>query len=261
MNDTEKAFDFINHYFDKIYILSLKDSVSRHESLKEHMSYVDYEIFWGTDKKELPAQIINDKSFYDDNAHRNTKRTKRSMILGECACADSHRRIYQDIIDNGYQRALIFEDDVVPVLNELRELEHRFTTLPSDWDLILLDYYDHYLPSKTNIFKSNVYSMLHKLNIGGWGQIPLPLIKQRNMREYNEYFWRPGKLSGTHAYAVSSNAAKRYIAYQTPIKLQADRVFYFYHAEHALNDFALKAPAFARGEVANISTIDVPGSK
>ncbi len=261
MQDVKHGFEFINNYFDKIYVISLKGSTSRHESIKHHLNELNYEIFWGTDKRDLPQTITQDTSFYDDTAHRQIKRTKRSMILAECACADSHRRIYKDVIDNDYNRVLIFEDDAIPVLSTIGNVERALNTLPENWDLILFDYYDHYLPSAGNNTKRWIYSILHHLKIGGWDQIPPALIALRNMREYNQYFWRPGKLSGAHAYAVSNNGAKHYLNYQTPIKLQADRIFYFYHAIQALNDFALKIPIFARGEESKTSTIDVPASK
>ena len=43
-----------------------------------------------------------------------------------------------------------------------------------------------------------------------------------------------------HAYAVSDSAAKKFVSYQTPVHLQADRIFNYYAAERPLKAFALR---------------------
>ncbi|MGQ8364177.1 glycosyltransferase family 25 protein [Glaciecola sp. 1036] len=248
-------FEAFNQYFDKIYIVTLEGYEDRHKSIEKYMAGLDYTLWWGTDKRKLPQDILQDTAFYDDAAHRHTKRTTRSMNLGELGCADSHRRIYQDAVENQYRRVAIFEDDAVPNPKVLANFAQQMATLPQDWDTVIFDYYDAHFEDFKGKLKQATYKMFHKLHIANWHKVPVELIDQMLMRDFNQYFYLSGRFSGSHAYAVSLNAAKKYLAYQTPIKLQADRIFYYHKSSFPLHNFACKEPMFLQGEVAQQSTI------
>jgi glycosyl transferase family 25 len=257
MNAPSSVFAALNQYFDKIYVITLEGCDDRQDSIKSHFSGLNYSFWPGTDKRKLPSNVQNDPSLYDDAMHKNTKRTSRSMSLGEYACACSHRSIYEDVVANNYERVLIFEDDAIPLLGRLSEFSVEMATLPSDWDVVLFDYYDHQLPSFKTSLKQSIYRLYQALHIANWHKVSPTLLSHLPMREFNEYFYLPGKLSGAHAYAVSNKAAKAYVEYQTPVILQADRIFYYYSQYKTLKEFALKDAMFGRGEVSEISTIGV----
>jgi glycosyl transferase family 25 len=75
------------------------------------------------------------------------------------------------------------------------------------------------------------------------------------MRTYNKDFYLAGRLSGAHAYAISLNAATYYLDYQQPVKLQADRIFYYCEGLDDKSIFACKKPMFLRGELSKVSSI------
>lgn len=257
MKNEGSLFAGLNDYFDKIYVITLEGCDDRQQSIQTHFAGLNY-VFWpGTDKRKLDSNILTDQASYDDYKHKRTKRTTRSMSLGEYACACSHRSIYQDAVTNGYARVLIFEDDAIPRLDRIVDFEAKMATLPDDWDLVLFDYYDHQVPSFKTSIKKAVYMLYQKLHIANWHKVSPKLVSYLGMREYNQDFYHPGKLSGAHAYAVSNKAANHYLEYQSPVILQADRIFYYYSEYCELKEFAMKVPMFARGEVSEISTIGV----
>ena len=257
MKNERSLFSSINDYFDKIYVITLEGCEDRQQSIQTHFTGLNYTFWPGTDKRKLDPKVQENLDLYNDQLHKNTKRTTRSMSLGEYACACSHRSIYEDALANNYQRVLIFEDDAIPLLNRITAFEAEMASLPEDWDVVLFDYYDHQAPSFKTFVKQWVYRVYHKLHIANWHKVSSKLINHLVMRDYNTHFYHPGKLSGAHAYAISLKAAKHYTAYQKPVILQADRIFYYYSEHEILKEFALKDPMFGRGVVSEISTIGV----
>lgn len=66
---------------------------------------------------------------------------KRSMSFGEIGCFLSHYRIWEDTVNNGYKRILVFEDDLRFVQDFKRKLQRVMEEADSfvpDWDLIYL---------------------------------------------------------------------------------------------------------------------------
>jgi hypothetical protein len=99
----------------------MERSVERRESAQEQFDAVglDVEFFRASDGKlEAPEKIFISKS--------------------EWGCADSHIRIWKDIIENGYETALVFEDDVVLDPNFVSKLDEIMNELPPDWDFVNL---------------------------------------------------------------------------------------------------------------------------
>jgi|GEM_PF-626718 len=258
---TSNRFAHINRYFDKIYVINLSRAEQRRDSIAKHFEGLNY-VFWvATDRLQLDQSVLQDAQKYDDLAHKRIKRTHRSMTLGEYACAHSHLSIYADAVKHNFQRILIFEDDAVPVLDRLSNFDKQLSSLPDDWDCVLFDYYDAHFSSALTALKQAMYKVFHFLNISNWQNVPLDLINNMSMRHYNDDFYIPGRFSGSHAYALSLKAARAFAEYQTPIKLQADRIFYYYLQNTDLKQFAAKRPMFTRGELAQTSFIGLSHSK
>lgn len=249
------VFADLNQYFDKIYVITLEGYEARQASIKEHFDGLNYEFWPGTDKRDFSDEVLKDTTLYNDKVHRITKRTSRSMTLGEYCCSVSHRRIFEDMLEHGHERALIFEDDAIPVLSALPDFKTTMASLDQGWDLILFDYYDHYLEGFGSSVKKALYKLYHHLHIANWQHVPKHLINNITMREYNEHFYKVGKCSGAHSYAVSAKAAKHYIDMQTPVILQADRIFYYDNEPDKLKKFASKTSFFDRGDVSLVSSI------
>lgn len=104
------------------YCINLERSPDRRESAFQEFERegLDVEFFRATDGKvEAPNGIYISKS--------------------EWGCADSHIRIWRDMVENGYETALIFEDDVKLKPGFIEKLNEIMIELPDDWDFVNLD--------------------------------------------------------------------------------------------------------------------------
>ncbi|HFT1527993.1 TPA: glycosyltransferase family 25 protein [Providencia stuartii] len=91
----------------KIYVLSLKKSKRRTIFSQNNLFLSDnYVFFDAVEGKLLPNDYII-------NINKLTKRYKRDIGRNEIACADSHIAIYQNMIKENIEWAIIFEDDVI----------------------------------------------------------------------------------------------------------------------------------------------------
>jgi len=255
MNSNRQILGALNPYFDQIYILTLPHAQDRQESVKMLMDGLNWRFFYGVDKEGLSMERVIKQGIYDDGAHRRTKRTHRSMTLPEVACALSHRAIYQDAVDNQYEKILIFEDDVLPCYDKLEYFPDMIGQLPKDWDLIMFGYYGEKRSSLKSWLQQQIYKVFRQLHLFNWHIVNKRWLEKLCMVNYSTDFFSIGKVLGTHAYAVNVQTAKNFIEYQTPIKLQADRVFNYYLSEYDLKAFAPKQPLFTLSALSKISQI------
>ena len=249
------VFAPLNDFFDAIFVITLEGYEMRQQSIRENMNGLNFEFWFGTDKRKLDEAVLLDNTQYDDESHQKIKRTHRSMSLSEYACACSHRSIYKHMVDNNLKRVLIFEDDAIPNEDELKNFSTHIETLPDDWKVLLFDYYGAKYEDTKGRLKRQMYKLCHYLNISNWQNVSLSMINRMLMRPYNNHFYLAGRLSGAHAYSVTQDAAKYYLDYQHPIKLQADRLFYYCEGLDNEKIFACKKPMFLRGELSKVSSI------
>ncbi|CAG8716039.1 28593_t:CDS:2, partial [Dentiscutata erythropus] len=108
-------------------------------------------------------------------------RVKGGLDLGVKSCYLSHYLIYQLIIDNEYENALILEDDIDMELNITNILTDIYPHLPNDWDVL---YVGHCGESKIEMTVANVFGF--------------------ELR-------KTGNPLCTHGYAVSSSGARKLV--------------------------------------------------
>jgi GR25 family glycosyltransferase involved in LPS biosynthesis len=99
----------------------MEKSVKRRESAQNQFDKagLDVEFFRATDGKvEAPEGLFISKT--------------------EWGCADSHIRVWRDIVYNGYDTVLVFEDDISLVPDFKYKLEQIIDELPPDWDFVNL---------------------------------------------------------------------------------------------------------------------------
>ncbi len=94
----------INEYFDKIYVLNLHRRSDRIQNTKSRLDkiQINYEKFGATD-----GSVI--KPIWQSFSNENKNFTSPNYL----ACSISHLSIYKDAIENGYNRILILEDDIL----------------------------------------------------------------------------------------------------------------------------------------------------
>ena len=118
-----------------IFVISLSDSTSRRKLISEQLNIlgIEFEIIQAIDgRKGLPAQY---ERFIDRVA--TLKGFDREMTDGEYACALSHQKTYDTILERDIPGAIILEDDAIPTPGFKRFIE---TKSYNAGDLIQLDY-------------------------------------------------------------------------------------------------------------------------
>ena len=126
--------------FDKVYVINLKRRPERLQkiSLILRLLGIKFRIFDAVDGNALTDAEVARLHFlpgYEDPY------AKRPMTKGEIGCFLSHYWIWRDIVDNKYQRVIVFEDDVRFAENATVELNRVVEDLMKtqlDWDLIYL---------------------------------------------------------------------------------------------------------------------------
>lgn len=93
----------------KIYVVNMDSRTDRWAHVSKQLDNLGlkYERLSATVGKEL--SIEQQKLF---NKRKFLLEQKKPVVLGEIGCAYSHRRIWQNIIDNDIDYALVLEDDV-----------------------------------------------------------------------------------------------------------------------------------------------------
>ncbi|GAA0856174.1 glycosyltransferase family 25 protein [Aliiglaciecola litoralis] len=255
MKNNLQVFESLNTFFDHVYVLTLDDATDRQENIKQVLEGLNWSFFKATDKRNLKPETFEQDNIYDDTLHKNTKRTTRSMKTGEVACSLSHVRMYQDMLDNNYKRILILEDDVLPEYDELKNFNAIIKELPDNWEVLMMGYYGEKPPTFKYRLQQSVYRLFHHLHLFNWHKVPMKWIDEICLSDYSPNLYEIGKVLGTHAYAINQSAAKKFIEYQTPVILQADRIFNYYKSENELHAFALKKTMFTLSELSKESSI------
>ena len=245
----------LNSAFDHIYVLTLDRARERQEHIASELEGLDFEFFTGVDKFDLDYDATIADGVYDDDKHHRLQRSSRSLSLGEVACALSHRGIYEDAVERGYETILVLEDDVAFLRQNLPVFEAAWAELPADWEFLLLGYYDERYSTPFYECKRLYYQACRRLGLFHWERVSRRFINHQAMRPYSEHWWRMGRTSGGHAYALTQSACRRFVDYHTPVFLQADRVFYYYAMDRDLNAYALKEQLFVPSELARDSGI------
>jgi GR25 family glycosyltransferase involved in LPS biosynthesis len=60
----------------------------------------------------------------------------RSLSMAEISLVLKHRFIYEDVIKNGYQNVVVFEDDIILVDDFIEKMDSYMQQLPKDYDFL-----------------------------------------------------------------------------------------------------------------------------
>jgi glycosyl transferase family 25 len=209
----------LQHFFDKILVVSVHRFTDRHERVRERLKGLDFEFFWGADKLQLNMETVKEDGTYDESKAIELERLGKPLSSGELACALSHRNVYTAIIENGWKRVLILEDDVWPLNNNMAQLPMALKELPGQWDLLYFGYLKHEKIS----FDVKLKQLFYKI-VSPFGLIKWNYTMAANMlpRKYSAHLKRAGFHDCTHAYAVTLEGAKKLLDAQTPVVYRAD---------------------------------------
>lgn len=170
----------------KVYIINLKKDIEKKEYMLDLVKkyFSNYSIFEAVYGKELSTEYTN--SLLDFT--KMQKHLKRNLTSGEVGCSLSHIKIYEDMINNDTEKALILEDDI-SFDNNLSETINYINKLDLNWDIILLGHHTH-------------FSRLIDTKISFWSK------KYKLSNSYD--LLRPSEIGyGTYGYLISKNGAKK----------------------------------------------------
>lgn len=258
--DYSEVFDVLNTFFDKIYVISLKRSEDRHEHFEKILNGLQYEIHWGFDGKQTTHETLINKGLYNPYLAKQLKILYdfpvKDVLLNSIACSLSHTDLYRKIIDNGFERVLILEDDIMLEKHIAPEnLIGGMRELPNNWDLFYLGHLNNNTSKRfsVNVRHKIIYPLLFKL---GFKRYDPEIAKRRYPREFSEHLELSGYHLGTHAYGVSSGGAEKLLRYQTPVSREIDIAFADLCMYGFLNAYSLKNRLFSQNRTDLASTIE-----
>lgn len=209
----------LNDFFDRIVVITLRRATTRHERLVRALAGLRYELFHGTDQRDLDLEELTDRGLYDPDRARKLHRFGRTMTLGHIACVMSHVSVWRQVLAGPHRRVLILEDDAVPCPTGLPFVSEALAELPRSWDLVYLGY-----GRNERVTTRLRLNRLCYMALGAAGLLYLSGREASRVlpRPFSEHLRRAGLHDQTHAYAVTPVAAERLLRFQEPIALNVD---------------------------------------
>jgi glycosyl transferase, family 25 len=213
------AYHFLQHFFDKIFVVSVPRFTERHQKLKQNLAGLQYDFFWGADKLKLDYATAKTDGTYDEQMAQKLQRQGKALNLGEIACSLSHRMVYEEMLKHNWQKVLILEDDILPLYTNLAQLPIALNELPEDWELVYLGYLKHENVTAALKRKQIWYKILSRFGLMKW---TYKMVTNLLPKPYSSHLKKAGFHDCTHAYALTLQAAKKLLAAQTPVVYRAD---------------------------------------
>ena len=203
--------------FDKVLVVSVPRFTDRHKVVAEKLNGLHFDFFWGADKMHLDGEMLSRN--YNEIKARKLQRQGKALNFGEIACALSHRMVYDAMIENGWKKVLILEDDVLPVYDKLNQLTAAMDELPADWELVYLGYLKHELVTPALKRKQFFYRIISSIGLMKW---TYKMVSNLLPKPFSAHLRKAGFHDCTHAYAITLEAAKKLRAAQSPVVYRAD---------------------------------------
>ena len=217
----QTIFDLLNHFFDKIYVITLQRATDRHLHIQKELNGLHYEFFYGKDKNEFSVSTLEQKGIYNERLAKKHHRYGKPMTPGMIGCSWSHKLVYTDIITHNYSKVLILEDDVVIDWNQAHLLPQLLKALPTDWELLYLGFAGNEQAPSNASFKKTYYHLLRVLGIFKYSHAT---INNLYPQKAGEHLYKAGYHDCTHAYALTYSGAQKLAKLQQPISFFPDNL-------------------------------------
>lgn len=237
----QKNFEYLNKYYDKIYVLSVAAAKSRRNFFAERFTGLYYSFFYGADKNNFSIEELIEKKIYSENLTKKHHRYNKLMKPGEIACAWSHKMIYDDIIRNNYDRVLIFEDDAVPDAETVKKIPAILSEIPEDCELLMWGWGKNGESNFGSSVKKIIYHIQYSLGLLKWNHT---IIKNLFANPFSPHLKKAGFHDYTYAYAVTKSGAEKLLKMQTPIQYIADNLLAYAGTQKIVNGYIVYPAAF-----------------
>lgn len=169
------------------YIVNLKENIDRRDAMKKQLDHanLNYQFIEAVKGADLTDEQIKSKVLNYPDCF---------LTKGEIGCALSHIKIYQQMVNDNIEYALILEDDAVIPQNIEETINHIIQQdINSKSNVYLLSKVISYIENKK--LHSNIYQAYHAC--------------------------------GTHGYLINLNAAKKLLGSLNPVRYEADMWWIF----------------------------------
>lgn len=183
--------------------LTLERSVDRQRKFSEcaERAGLRFEFFYGTD-----AYSEYDPPRFSNPSPRSADLTAIQLSEGEIACADSHRRIYQHVLENRLPGIFIFEDDALFDWRTTQLIDELADTAVSMKDRSLVLHVSDRDNFKSRPIALSVWARLSQLK--GWG------FRKVVRSDY--------AIHGTYGYYITHRACSDILSLEPVITFVAD---------------------------------------
>ncbi len=213
--------DLLGQFHDKVYVVTYAAAKERQRSAVEQLGEGTFEFVYGVDKRDVTREDLIADGTYDEELAMRTDFRGRELTLGHICCAIGHRRAYQQMLEDGCERALIFEDDVVALPVDRAEIKTILANVPPDAELIQWGWIGGRFRPPLGQIQQAIFHVRHAL---GRYQLNHRMIRNIYMRRYNPHFHVASGNTFAHAYTITRSAAETFMRWTTPIRLFADHV-------------------------------------
>jgi glycosyl transferase, family 25 len=214
-------FEYINSFFDKIYIITIERAVERHEKIKIHLEGLNYEFLTGVDKQDLDETTLIANITYDKQKAKKHHLWNQPMSMGQIACSWSHKKVYQLQVKHQYKRVLVLEDDVIINQVGIDLFPQMIQELPASWELLYFDYHKRTENNFSSRYRKFISLFQHYTGRNNWTP---HMIKHLYATPFSPHLKKAGYHEYTSAYAITLSAAEKLLNLQTPISFIADNL-------------------------------------
>ena len=214
---------FLN-YHDGAFVVTVKSFTDRQESTRRELGDGNFEFIYGIDKTAVSKEQMLADGVYDEARAIEIDRSSKPMTLGHICCSIGHANVYRYMVENGIDRAMIFEDDVVVIPSDEADIRASIDNAPDDAELI---YWGWTGVEKRPTFataKQQLYKVQHSLGLLKYNH---RMIDNLYPREHNKYFKVAGKHFCAHAYTLTLSGAETLLRWNTPVILNADNALMY----------------------------------
>ena len=211
----------LKQHHDKIYVVTDPLFIERQEETRKELGSDNFEFVYSVDRPDVTKEDFIADGTYDEALAVRVDPKGRKMSVGHICCSIGHRNAYQKMLDEGCERALIFEDDVTVLSVDDEIVEAVLANIPPDADTIQWGWNGGRFKPALGALQQAIFHVKYAL---GSYKLNHRMIRNLYMREYNQYFHVASVNFLAHAYTITSEAAAKLIKMNTPINLNADHV-------------------------------------
>lgn len=203
----------------RVFLISLESSLNRRKRVEpgyiQHKINFDYfnAVVGSKIDRENDPLIFNGEDFELVNNCLSKVQIKGKLTDGELGCSLSHLKIYEKIVNECPEGAIICEDDILPTCNFV-ELVNKILELRPDAQLI------HLGTVLERGLRQGFFNPKHSVNVEDQ---QYPFVRA-GIPGLDWFFNRRRRISNTACYYISHSGAERLINLGYPVRMEADRL-------------------------------------